>query len=138
MIRIARTLEVAQSADTVWSTCGALDAIATWHPAIAKATALEGNKGRVCVLADGPEIKETVESFDPANRTYTYLITEGPLPVKNYRATFSVTPNQNGGTTISWNGEFEALGDAAEVEAMMAGVYDAGMAGIEATLGAKG
>ena len=62
--------------------------------------------------------------------TYSYMIMEGPLPVANYTATFSVL--QSGEETrVVWSATFEPSG-ATEAEAVkvMKGVFDKGLEAI--------
>ena len=66
---------------------------------------------------------------DDAGRSYTYAILESPLPVADYESTIRVL--DEGGTVIAWNGTFAAKGAPdADAVAVIAGIYDAGLASL--------
>jgi hypothetical protein len=79
---------------------------------------------------------EELVARDDANRSYTYRIVEGPLPVRNYTSTISVSDDGDGRSKIDWTGRFEADG-ASEDEAtgVVAGIYEAGLSSLSARLG---
>jgi Polyketide cyclase / dehydrase and lipid transport len=67
-----------------------------------------------------------LENWDDANRSYTYTILSGPLPVTNYHSTVSVASDPKG-SALKWMGTYDAK-DASDAEAKktMDGVYEAG------------
>jgi hypothetical protein len=97
-----------------------------WHPAI-QSSETQGSS-RVCVLPDGTRIQEEIRAHDDAARSYTYVITESPLPVKDYAATLKVVELDGGRSRLEWSCSYEPLAPAEEVEAMITGVYDAASA----------
>jgi hypothetical protein len=40
------------------------------------------------------------------DRRHVYALVEPPMPVKDYRGEFVVTPNASGGTDLRWSGSF--------------------------------
>jgi len=75
------------SAADVWAKIGGFCAIADWHPAV---TACEQSDDttRILTLADGGTMIET--KTKDSKMSYKYTIAEGPLPVDNYKASFTV------------------------------------------------
>jgi len=62
------------------------------------------------------EIAEQIEQFDPENRTLTYTVLYGPLPVQDYHATIQVNAGDAHSSTLVWSAVFEPK-DATEEEA---------------------
>lgn len=125
MHTLTRSTQVSVPAATAWGLVGEPGSIASWHPAIAS-SAMDG-QNRECVLADGARIQEAIRERDDDKRRYTYVITGGPLPVKDYASTISVEALADNRCTITWAVSYEPLAPAEEVEALLAGVYEAGL-----------
>jgi uncharacterized protein YndB with AHSA1/START domain len=125
MSQILRSRELPVPAARAWALVGQPASISDWHPAISESP-VAGNK-RECTLADGARIEEEIRAHDDAARSYTYVITGGPLPVKDYAATIKVEATGAESCRVEWSANFEPLAPAAEVEAMVGGVYDAGL-----------
>jgi uncharacterized protein YndB with AHSA1/START domain len=130
MSKVSLSTQLPVPARTVWDTIGGFNALAKWHPAIAKSE--ETKKGestiRTLTLHGGGSIVERLDAKDDKSRTYSYSILEGPLPVAKYHATLHVTENAGGQScTVEWSSEFEASGaPATEAEKAIRGVYEAG------------
>ena len=124
MSQVRVTQSINATADAVWATVGQPENISQWHPAIA-ASPRDGDVRR-CVLANGAELVEEVLEQNDHERFYRYAITDSPLPVKDYRARISVS-QQGSSCTLCWEATFEPLAPAAEVEAMIEGVMQAGI-----------
>lgn len=74
-------------------------------------------------------IRERLEAFDPANRSFSYsIIGECPLPVQNYFSTVRISAEGEKAARVDWTGRFEPKG-APEEEAkkLIAGVYKSGI-----------
>jgi Polyketide cyclase / dehydrase and lipid transport len=100
--------------------------IATWHPAIEKCVLSADGKQRTLSVKGGGTIVEALEKWDDANRSYTYTILSGPLPVANYHSTISVGADPKG-SALKWMGKYDAKGAPdAESKKTMDGVYEAG------------
>lgn len=125
MSQVLRSRQLPVSADRAWALIGQPSSISQWHPAITESP-VEGSK-RSCTLADGARIEEEIREHDDQKRSYTYVITGGPLPVKDYASTLQVKAVGEEACLVEWAASFEALAPANEVEAMVGGVYDAGL-----------
>ena len=115
----------------VWDKIGGWCAIKDWHPAVAACaeTRKDNQLRRTLTLEGGGEIVELLTGED--ERSYSYIIETSPLPVKNYKATLSVSPQGNDQTKIKWTGTFDADGKPdKEVIDLITGIYEAGLASI--------
>ena len=129
-ITVSRTYGV--SPEQVWSVIGDPASIASWHPAIAESPT--SGSQRTCILADGGVVKESILARDDAQRLYRYQIDESPLPVVGYVSSVQVS-ERDGGCTVTWEANFEVVGaPVAEVEAMIQGLYQAGLENLDASL----
>lgn len=131
---------VDKEAAAVWATYGGWCAIKDWHPLVADCK--ESKEGdtefRTLTLKDGGVIKEKL--LDKGNRTYKYQIIESPLPVKNYTAQFSVTPDDDDDDEINlvWAATFDAEGKPnAEARKTIDGIFKAGLDSIKSKLKKK-
>ncbi len=55
----------------------------------------------------GPRSREQVVAYEP-DSAFSYIALSGPLPMKGYRADVRLTPDADGGTSISWKGSFRS------------------------------
>lgn len=129
-VDVSKTASSAASPDAVWAKIGDFCGIAKWHPAVEKCemAGKEGATWRTLTLKGGGTIIEKQLSRDDATMSYSYTITESPLPVANYQSTLAVTKNGTGSTLV-WIGKFDAKGATDEEAAkVIAGIYEAGLA----------
>ena len=117
------------SAADAWKAVGDFCAIESWHEAVAKCEiSKEGDVTyRTLTLGDGAQLLEKLVSWDDGKMSYTYTIEKGPLPVKAYESTLSVS-EAGDGSTLEWKGTFEAEG-ASDEEAtkLITGIYEGGL-----------
>lgn len=121
----------------------------SWHPAVAKTEGDGGNlpgATRTLTLGSGGKIEEALKKYDAAKHTFSYKIISVDvkvLPVTNYASTFSVKPDENGGSLVIWKGAFyrgypnndppPELSDQAAIDAVT-GVYEGGLANLKKLL----
>ncbi len=128
MATASANIRVPVSADKVWQLVGGFLALPDWLPFIASSEALEGGRVRKLTTADGAVIVERLQTYDNANRTYSYSIDTGPFPATNYLATLQVSASGDQETVITWSGSFTPDGVSdAEIEALFQGLYDGGL-----------
>jgi hypothetical protein len=118
----------------LWAKIGGWCAIADWHPAIAKCeSSKDGDvEFRTLTLKSGGVIKEKL--LETGTASYKYEIIESPLPVKNYTAMFSVTPDDDNLDEINvlWSATFDANGkEDKEARGVIDGIFKAGMESIK-------
>lgn len=141
MAKVSMSRDLSASADIVWEIVGKFSAIDSWLPPIASCEADGDAVGdmRKLTTVDGAVVHERLDSIDDDARTYSYLITDSPLPLSDYRATISVAEGDGGFSVIHWSSEFEPVGaPEADVVAIVEGIYQAGFDAIEERLGAAG
>lgn len=128
MATASANIRVPVSADKVWQLVGGFLTLNEWLPMIASSESLEGGRVRKLTTADGTIIVERLQTYDNANRTYSYSIDTGPFPASNYLATLQVSAAGEQETVVTWSGSFTPDGVSdAEIEALFQSVYDGGL-----------
>jgi hypothetical protein len=130
--------KMAEEKAALWAKFGGWCAIKDWHPAIANCEeSSEGDqKFRTLTLKDGGTIKERL--LDAQDGLYRYEILESPLPVKNYQAQFSLTPDDDDEDEINfaWSAVFDANGKPdKEARDTIDGIFKAGLDNIKVMTG---
>lgn len=90
---------------------------------------------RTLTLKDGGVIKEKMTTSSATS--YAYAITESPLPVKDYTASFSAIAKADAPDTtiVSWTANFQANGKPeAEVKDIIKGIFTGGLDNIKTTI----
>ena len=129
--KVARSLKTTGSSHDVWKVIGDFCDIDDWHPVIATCDlkVIDGSLHRVLTTADGAEFVEKRIASEQG-LSYTYSIVSSPLPLDRYTGTLSVTAGD--ATTVTWSTNFST--DDPSIEGFIGGVFDAGIAQIEAML----
>lgn len=120
----------------LWEKVGGWCAIKDWHPSVANCE--ESKEGedtyRTLTLKDGGKIKEKL--VDTGATSYRYVITESPLPVKNYEAQFSVTPDDDDldEINVGWSATYDPADgkDDKEARKTIDGIFKDGIESIKA------
>jgi hypothetical protein len=87
-------------------------------------------------LKDGGKIKEKL--LESADFRYRYAIIESPLPVKNFEAQFTLTPDDDDDDEVNfaWSAVFDPDGKTdKEAREVIAGIFKAGMDNIKKLAG---
>jgi len=133
MATASANIRVPVPADKVWQLVGGFLSLHDWLPMIASSETLEGGQVRKLTTTDGAVIVERLQTYDNANRTYSYSIDTGPFPATNYLATLQVSAAGEQETVITWSGSFTPDGVSdAEIETLFQGVYDGGLEALKA------
>lgn len=132
MSKVSSKTKLDKSATAVWDVIGGFNALPDWHPAVEKSELADGGSTRKLSLAGGGEIVEELTA--EGDKSYSYRIASGPLPVSNYRSTVKVTDDGDG-CTVEWSSEFDPVGPAADAENAMKGVYEAGLENLKKMMG---
>lgn len=124
-LTVTASLDIAAPPAVVWALVGRFCNIDLWHPMIKSCKQLKDHEfvdvnlpvrslyGKRLAGA----IVEQEISRDEENMRYSYILLEGPLPIRNAISTLSLLTTDSG-TKISWRADFDA--DAREeAEAMM-------------------
>ncbi len=132
-LSVRQTTKVKGTDKEVWTKIGGFCSIKDWHPAIASCEESKdgGDAFRTLTLKDGGKIKEKLTGMSATG--YTYAIVDGPLPVKDYFASFSAKPDADdpSSTIIAWSSNFMAKGKPdSEVRTLIEGIFKDGLKGI--------
>lgn len=113
MIRAYRSAVVNAPVQKVWAAIRDFNALPAWHPAIAKSEIEGGLASNAigCVrsfsLQDGGHLREQLLALSDVDHSFTYSILVSPMPVKDYVATFRLTPITVGNRTFAeWWADF--------------------------------
>ena len=137
-LEVVRSRDLSAPPAAVWALIGDFCAIQFWHPRVERCilSADDEDDGiraqiRGLVVKGGlGTIVEVETARDEARMHYSYSFIQGPLPVRAYNATLAVRPN-GAGSTVIWSATFDAEGmGEPEAVADIAGVFEAGLAGI--------
>jgi len=116
-------VDIAASADQVWTVVGDFGGIATWMPGI-ETCRVEGDDRIIEMM--GMTITERLVAKDDAGRTLTYAIADG-APVESHEAVITVTPT---GETAHVTWVVDAKPD--EMADVMTGLYQQSLEALKA------
>jgi hypothetical protein len=147
--KVSEKVTIEAPADAVWAKIKNFNALKDWHPAVADSPADKGNAEgsvRTVKLKDGGALIETLESYDDAQKKYSYRAKDGgALPVTNYTSTLSVVAD-GGKSVVEWRGAFYRgypnndpppdKNDEAAIKAVT-GVYRGGLANLKKMMESK-
>ncbi|MBL1141015.1 MAG: SRPBCC family protein [Proteobacteria bacterium] len=131
-LKVSKQTEVNASPATVWKMIGDFNHLDVWHPVVVGSdlSGTDNKSGalRKLTLGNGANIIEKLVAYSDSDMTYTYAITESPLPVSDYVSTISVSQSNDGKTVVNWSSSFNAKGaeDSKAIETI-SGIYDAGL-----------
>lgn len=107
--KVTEKISIDAPADAVWARIKNFDALKDWHPAVASSPADKGNEEgsvRQITLKGGGSLTETLESWNDAQKKYSYRLKDGSaLPVTNYTSTITVSADGTK-STVEWRGAF--------------------------------
>jgi Polyketide cyclase / dehydrase and lipid transport len=132
---LTRSVEVNAAPAAVWSVIGSFCAIKDWLPPVG--TCIEDGKSpptRTLVTKDGKaSFVKTQTARNEKEYSYSYAFVSSPLPVRNYRSTIKVTAKGDGVSVVTWTGTYTPdSGKEKDAIDALSGVYEAGLAGIQA------
>jgi carbon monoxide dehydrogenase subunit G len=143
--KVVEKITIDAPAEQVWAQVKDFDALAKWHPAVARSPADKGNAEgsvRTIELEGGGSLVETLEKYNDAGKSYGYRAKDGgALPVTNYTSSITVSPASDAGkSVVEWRGAFYRgfpnndpppdQNDEAALKAVT-GVYQSGLANLK-------
>lgn len=138
---VVEIVSIEAPVEKVWDAVKGFDQIHTWHPMFVTTELVEGEVTvpgavRVLTLKDsGGKVTENLTSYDEELRTYSYIITESPMPVSEYASSIMVVDAGNGISTVEWKGKFLVPAEGGdEVVAMFRQLYRAGLDAVKINL----
>lgn len=126
--QVTRSLQLAQPKADVWRMVGGFCDVDDWHPSIiaCEVKAVEWTLHRVLTTNSGETFVDQRIAKEKG-LSYTYKLSQSPLPVDNFIATLSVEPNN--GSRITWSADFSS--EDPSVEAKVIELIETGLAGIK-------
>jgi len=140
-LQVKRQTVINAPADAVWALAGDFGTWDGWHPAIKACDLTEGGNnqpGTVRKLGLGGDayLVERLLHHSNPDKSCTYVIVSGVLPVKNYQSTLRVSATADGKAQIDWGSTFDADGVSDdEAVKVIAGVYEGGFAALQTHFG---
>jgi len=132
-LTVSKEVTLNASPETAWKMVGDFNHLDVWHPVVVGSQLTQGNSQaagamRLLTLGNGATISEKLVANNNALKTYTYAITQSPLPVADYVSTITVSAASDGKSIVTWTSSFDANG-ATDEEAIntISGIYDAGL-----------
>ncbi|MFC3695799.1 SRPBCC family protein [Chenggangzhangella methanolivorans] len=100
-VEVIESIEIKAAPEKVWAAsakdfCG----IGQFHPAVEKCALSNEGKTRTLSLKGGGTIVENQTAVKEGS-SYSYVIVESPLPVADYKSTFSIKGSGES-STVTW------------------------------------
>ncbi|TNE84954.1 MAG: SRPBCC family protein [Deltaproteobacteria bacterium] len=129
MAEISLTHAFAANPDALWDEVG-FGKLADFHPLVPNLVLSE--EGTVRTMGFGPmtAVERLVEQNE---RSYTYVVDKSPMPVRDYRATWTVRP-EGSGAVLAIHATYEPKGPAAVADELLNAFFAAGFKALEARL----
>jgi mxaD protein len=141
VLSVKEKVELSVPPEKAWDLIKDFDAWQNWHPAIASTEITSGKANtrgttRVLTLKDGAKITEVLTRYQGKVFSYTYKITDSPLPVTDYVSTIQVKANPPSGSVVYWSSHFKAKEGTPDADALktIRGVYRAGLDNLKVKL----
>ncbi|MBN3763741.1 SRPBCC family protein [Burkholderia sp. Ac-20365] len=140
MASVSVSIDIAASAEEVWSLVGDFDGLPVWLELIRSSRLSDDGRVRHLAAANGSIIVERLLDHSDSNLQYLYTIIEGPDAVTDYTASMSVRGIDARSTTVTWASRFEP-NDPHEAESLVANyrsLYLAGLTRLKVILEGRG
>jgi len=138
---VIKSININVPAATAWEKISKFGDLGAWHPAVAKTEIVAGSEGKkgaklTLTLQDGGKINETLTAYNAKNKTMSYIITDGVLPVTSYASNLHVYSNGADKSVVVWEGSFlpKVPADEKAASDAIGGVYEGGLANLKKLL----
>jgi len=142
VIRVSVEVEVPAAARSVWETVGNFNDWTKFLSMVSQSRMTGQGIGAIRILnvtglAD--PVVERLDLYEPRTMTLAYSIVESPLPVDHYHSVISVRAKTSSTCNVKWSSIFvpKAGATPAGAEGAIHGLYDAGLAGLQALYATK-
>lgn len=129
MAELALSHTFSASADDL-AALATFDQLADWHPLVPNLTLSE--EGTVRTMGFGP-MSAVERLLEKTERSHTYIVEKSPMPVRDYRATWTVAEVE-GGSTLTIAATYEPKGPAALADELLNAFFKAAFKALEAKL----
>lgn len=131
-LEVEKEITVNASPETTWKMIGDFNHLDVWHPVVVASELTQDSKDTIRVLTLGNGAAITEKLLSQNENSYSYEITESPLPVSGYVSEISVSATQDGKSVVRWTSSFDAKGvEDQEAVNTISGVYDAGLTSLQ-------
>jgi hypothetical protein len=136
MAEVHKTQEFDIAPDELWALIGDFHGIHKWIGGVEPSESLDDGARRKLAMGPSAIVERLLAEGE---RSYTYAIEEGPIPVQNYRSTLSVKDAGGGRSLVDWHGTFDPAEGATEESAVQIVdmVYSGGLDGLSKTLASR-
>lgn len=138
MTEVKQSIKLPAPVAEVWKRIGGFNALPDWNPVFEKSELAEGGSVRRLTVPGVGVIEERLEGSDEKTHTYSYAITDSPLPVADYHSTIEV--HQEGDeSVVEWMSRFEPKGASAEdAQKTIQNIYETGFENLKKMFGQFG
>jgi len=141
LLVVSEIIQIKAEPAKVWNMLKPFDGLKNWHPLFSGSEIVSGRDGqlgaiRLLTIKDGPSFTEELLAVNESAMAFTYSVIESPLPIDRYLSTMSVKSDGQGGSIVTWVGQFsrknpratppEAENDASVV-GLITGAYQGGL-----------
>jgi hypothetical protein len=106
-VTVSRVIDA--PAERAWGIVGAFDSLQSWHPGVSRMRVLTPGVERFFEINGLGTAVERVSGRDDGALRLTYVATDLPLPVSEYTAEISVTPEGPDRCLVTWSSRFTAV-----------------------------
>lgn len=135
VISVSMSTELDAVPADVWKVVGDFGALDKFV-AVVESVDVEGEgvgAVRTLHLPEGATVTETLDAWDADAMSYSYSISESPLPIEGYSSTIAVSALEGGRTKVDWSSKFKAKGAPdADARKSVTDFYALGFAGLKA------
>ncbi|MGH7326037.1 MAG: SRPBCC family protein [Candidatus Rokuibacteriota bacterium] len=123
MLEVRVSVQLAKSADDVWSVVGTFNGLPDWHPWVTTSVleSAAGGLGRRVTIVGGTagrrDLTERLVSYDSAQREYAYTVIAGPTTFADYVGRLRVVPKGRERCVVEYHGRFRAAPGHTDTEA---------------------
>lgn len=128
MTTLSLSARIPAAPDAVWAVVGEFGALDTWHPWVPDCTLSSDGQTRTI----GSGAIQTVETLESEGaHTHTYRVDKSPMPVADYRCTWTATAH-DAGTHLAIEATFAPAGvPEDQALAMLTGFFEAAFATLQ-------
>jgi hypothetical protein len=137
MTQVRQSVRLPAPVAEVWKRIGGFNALPDWNPVFEKSELAEGGTIRRLTVPGVGVIEERLEGSDEKTHTYSYAITDSPLPVADYHSTLRVR-EEGDSAVVEWEASFEPKGASVEeATKTIQGVFQTGLDNLKKLYGGK-
>lgn len=135
---VEKSVDLPANAGEVWAIVGDFNGLPHWNAGVERSDLSNGGQRRTLTLKVGGKVVEDLVHHDASERSLSYSIVEGPIPVSRHRATLAVIDRGSNQSTVSWRCDFEPKGVPVDVVVgIFSGIFEGGLKQLADLFGGK-